>query len=229
MIIGGFQKTTLLDYPGKIACIIFTQGCNLNCPFCHNSSLIPVETKKDLISEDKIFEYLKKRIGILEAVCITGGEPLMQKDIEEFILGVKSFGYKVKLDTNGSNPELLEKLINNGLVDYVAMDIKNTKSKYEMTSGKKVNFENIKKSIEIIESSKIDYEFRTTLIKEYHNLDDIKEICKMIKKDSKYYLQNFVNSEGVLNKELNGFSSEELKEMKGNIISIYPNVMFRDI
>ncbi len=228
MIIGGFQKTTLLDYPDKIACIIFTQGCNLNCPFCHNSSLIN-KSKESLISEKEIFDYLEKRVGILEGVCITGGEPLLQKDIGTFIQRIKSYGYKVKIDTNGSNPELLKELLDKKLIDYVAMDIKNTFDKYEITSGKKVNIDNIKKSIDIINKSKIDYEFRTTLVKEFHNINDIENICKILKKNSKYYLQNFVNSEGVLNKDLHGFSLEELKDMKKKLINIYPNIMFRDI
>lgn len=228
MIIGGFQKTTLLDYPDKIACIIFTQGCNLNCPFCHNSLLIN-NSKKSLITEKEIFDYLEKRVGILEGVCITGGEPLLQKDIETFIQRIKSYGYKVKIDTNGSNPELLKELLDKKLIDYIAMDIKNTFDKYEITSGKKVNIDNIKKSIDIINKSKIDHEFRTTLVKEFHNINDIESICKILKKDSKYYLQNFVNSEGVLNKDLHGFSLEELKDMKNKLINIYPNIMFRDI
>lgn len=228
MIINGFQKTTLLDYPDKIACIIFTQGCNFNCPFCHNASLIDID-KKGLIEEKEIFEYLEKRKKVLEAVCITGGEPLLQKDIKEFIKKIKDLDLKVKIDTNGSNPKLLNTLIKEKLIDYVAMDIKNSFEKYNSTSGVKVNTENIKESIKIIEDSEIDYEFRTTLIKEFHTLEDVKEICKLLNKKSKYYIQNFVNSDGVLDKNLNGFEQKELKEMRKEMLNIYPNILFRDI
>ena len=143
MIIGGFQKTTLLDYPEKVACIIFTQGCNFNCSFCHNSSLIDVN-KEGNITEAEIFEYLEKRKNILEAVCITGGEPLLQKDIKDFIKKVKDLGYLVKVDTNGSNPNLIRELLEENLLDYVAMDIKNSFEKYNDTSGTNVNINNIK-------------------------------------------------------------------------------------
>ena len=228
MVIGGFQKTTLLDYPGKVACIIFTQGCNFNCSFCHNSSLIDVN-QKGSIEESEIFKYLEKRKNILDAVCITGGEPLLQKDIKDFIIKVKEFGYKVKLDTNGSNPRLLKELLKENLLDYVAMDIKSTFIKYSNVSGVKVNTDNIKESIELLENSNIDYEFRTTIIKEFHSLDDIKEICKILNGKSKYYIQNFRNSDGVLAKNLNGFSDKELEQMRKELLEIYPNILFRDI
>ncbi len=228
MNISGFQKLTLLDYPQKVACIIFTQGCNFKCPFCHNADLIDVN-KKGTISEDEIFDYLEKRKGVIEGVSITGGEPLLQKDISRFISKVKSLGYKVKIDTNGSDSEKLKKLIEAGLIDYVAMDIKSTFDKYDITSGKRVSIENIKKSIKIIEESKIDYEFRTTLVKGYHNIEDIKEICKMFNKKSKYYLQNFIKSDGVLNKNLSGLSIEELEKIRKELKIIYPNILFRDI
>lgn len=228
MIIGGFQKTTLLDYPGKVACIVFTQGCNFNCSFCHNSSLIDVN-EKGSIEESEIFKYLEKRKNILEAVCITGGEPLLQKDIKEFISKVKEFGYKVKLDTNGSNHILLKELLEENLLDYVAMDIKSTFVKYSSISGVKVNTDNIMNSIKLLEDSNIEYEFRTTIIKEFHTLDDIKEICKILNGESKYYIQNFRNSDGVLKKNLNGFSDEELIQLRKELIEIYPNILFRDI
>ena len=196
MNIAGVQKVTLLDYPGKVACEIFTQGCNFECPFCQNSSLIPI-TNTGEFSEEEIFEYLNLRKNILDGVVITGGEPTVQKDLKGFIKKIKDLGLLVKLDTNGGNPKVLQELIDEKLVDYVAMDIKNIFNKYNITAGKKINLDNIKKSIEILKASKIDYEFRTTIIKEMHSLDDIISICKLVG-NAKYYLQNFEDSENVI-------------------------------
>lgn len=226
MLISGFDKVTLLNYPGLVACTIFTKGCNLKCPFCHNSSLIS-GNDDTYIDEDEIFKYLNKRKNIIEGVCISGGEPLLQKDIKEFIKKIKSLGLKVKLDTNGTNPDLILSLINDNLLDYIAMDIKNIKSKYELTSGAKVKIENILKSINIIENSGIDYEFRTTIIKEFHTLSDIDYISKKLDKKSKYYIQNFVKSDAVLDKNLHSFTSDELKEMKQILNN--ENIIFRDL
>ena len=226
MLISGFDKVTLLNYPGLVACTIFTKGCNLKCPFCHNSSLIS-GNDDTYIDEDDIFKYLNKRKNIIEGVCISGGEPLLQKDIKEFIRKIKSLGLKVKLDTNGTNPDLILSLINDNLLDYIAMDIKNIKSKYELTSGAKVKIDNILKSINIIENSGIDYEFRTTIIKEFHTLSDIDYISKKLDKKSKYYIQNFVKSDAVLDKNLHSFTSDELKEMKQILNN--ENIIFRDL
>mgnify|MGYP003368000665 FL=1 len=226
MLISGFDKVTLLNYPGLVACTIFTKGCNLKCPFCHNSSLIS-GNDDTYIDEDEIFKYLNKRKNIIEGVCISGGEPLLQKDIKEFIRKIKSLGLKVKLDTNGTNPDLILSLINDNLLDYIAMDIKNIKSKYELTSGAKVKIDNILKSINIIENSGIDYEFRTTIIKEIHTLSDIDYISKKLDKKSKYYIQNFVKSDAVLDKNLHSFTNDELKEMKQILNN--ENIIFRDL
>lgn len=226
MLISGFDKVTLLNYPGLVACTIFTKGCNLKCPFCHNSSLIS-GNDDTYIDEDEIFKYLNKRKNIIEGVCISGGEPLLQKDIKEFIRKIKSLGLKVKLDTNGTNPDLILSLINDNLLDYIAMDIKNIKSKYELTSGAKVKIDNILKSINIIENSGIDYEFRTTIIKEFHTLSDIDYISKKLDKKSKYYIQNFVKSDAVLDKNLHSFTNDELKEMKQILNN--ENIIFRDL
>lgn len=228
MIIGGFEKITLLNYPDTVACIIFTKGCNLNCPFCHNSSLINNNRSKT-IDDEYIFSYLEKRKNVLDGVCISGGEPLIQKDIINFIDKIKSLGYKIKIDTNGSRPDVLEKLLDKNLIDYVAMDIKGTFDKYNVISGTRVDINKIKESIQILEKSNIDYEFRTTIIKEYHSIDDIKEICKLFKNSTKYYIQNFVNNENVLNKNLHGFEIKELEKMKIELEKDYPNVIFRDI
>lgn len=225
MNIAGVQKVTLLDYPGKVACEIFTQGCNFECPFCQNSSLIPI-TNTGEFSEEEIFEYLNLRKNILDGVVITGGEPTVQKDLKGFIKKIKDLGLLVKLDTNGGNPKVLQELIDEELVDYVAMDIKNIFNKYNITSGKKINLDNIKKSIEILKASKIDYEFRTTIIKEMHSLDDIISICKLVG-DAKYYLQNFEDSENVIDHSLHGFSREELLFIDKYLKDLFPNVEIR--
>ena len=224
-IIDGFDKLTLLNYPDKVACTIFTKGCNFKCPFCHNSSLISLDKENDKYKE--VISYLNKRKGILDGVCITGGEPLIHKCIKDLIKEIKDMGFLVKLDTNGSNPLMLKEIIDEKLIDYVAMDIKNTFDKYEMTIGCKTNLDNIKKSIDVIESSDIDYEFRTTIVKELHTFDDIKGIVNMLDEKSKYYIQNFRNSDGVLNKKLNGFKIEELENLQKEIKN--KNVYFRDL
>ena len=225
MNIAGVQKVTLLDYPGKVACEIFTQGCNFECPFCQNSSLIPI-TNTGEFSEEEIFEYLNLRKNILDGVVITGGEPTVQKDLKSFIKKIKDLGLLVKLDTNGGNPKVLQELIDEDLVDYVAMDIKNIFNKYNITAGKKVSLDNIKKSIEILKASKIDYEFRTTIIKEMHSLDDIVSICKLVG-NAKYYLQNFEDSENVIDHSLHGFSREELLFIDKYLKDLFPNVEIR--
>ena len=225
MNIAGVQKVTLLDYPGKVACEIFTQGCNFECPFCQNSSLIPI-TNTGEFSEEEIFEYLNLRKNILDGVVITGGEPTVQKDLKGFIKKIKDLGLLVKLDTNGGNPKVLQELIDEKLVDYVAMDIKNIFNKYNITAGKKINLDNIKKSIEILKASKIDYEFRTTIIKEMHSLDDIVSICKLVG-NAKYYLQNFEDSENVIDHSLHGFSREELLFIDKYLKDVFPNVGIR--
>ena len=228
MNISGLQKLSLSDYPGFISAVIFTQGCNFNCDYCQNSSLIP--NKKGLMEEEEILDYLKKRKSILDGLVISGGEPTVQKDLKEFIIKIKEFGYKIKLDTNGSNPKVLKDLLDNNLLDYVAMDIKQDKINYEEVTGyKKYNFESIKESIKILEESKIDYEFRTTLIKNYHDLQKVENILKIIDKKSKYYLQNFEISDDVRNKNLEGFTKEELLEIENKLKKKYPNLNIRGI
>ena len=228
MIISGFQKLTLLDYPEKTACLIFTQGCNFRCPFCHNKDLLC--HSKGEFQEEEIFNYLEKRKGLIDGVCITGGEPLLQPDIQKFISKIKDMGFLVKLDTNGSNPEKLQELLNLNLLDYVAMDIKNDFNDYLETSGIfKFNLDNIKKSIDIIKKSNIEHEFRTTIVKEFHSFNNIKNICEYLGKDSKYYLQNYKDSDTVLNPGLTSFQDTELINIKNNLNETYPNLMIRGI
>lgn len=189
MQIGGIQKTSLLDYPDKISAIVFTQGCNFRCGYCHNPELLVMKNIASL-SQDEIFEFLKTRIGKLDAVVITGGEPCLQQDLLEFIKAIKDLGLLVKLDTNGSYPQVLHKVL--PYVDYVAMDIKAPLGKYSHVTKVNINTQNIEKSINLIMKSGIDYEFRTTVLKNQLNFDDFDEIGKMINGAKKYYLQKFV-------------------------------------
>ena len=213
MFFAGFQKLTLLDYPGKVACILFTNGCNFRCPFCHNASLVRAQDGAD-ISDDEVLEFLKKRQGILEGVCISGGEPLIHNELKDFIREVKKLGYPVKLDTNGSFPKKLRELIGEGLVDYVAMDIKNSFEKYNETTGISTDIDSIKESIEILINGNIDYEFRTTLVSGFHTTQDMQRIGEMIKGTKKYYLQNFADSGDILCPGLAPLGEEEMELMR---------------
>lgn len=214
MVFGGFQKLTLLDYPGKVACILFTKGCNFYCPFCHNALLVKAGEEQN-INEREILEYLEKRQGILEGVCVSGGEPLLHKELDSFLKKVKELGYSVKLDTNGSFPQRLKDLVSEGLIDYVAMDIKNSFEKYAVTSGcEKINISDIEKSIEYLLTGVIDYEFRTTVVEELHSVDDIEKISGRIKGAKKYFLQNFVDSGNILGENLHPVSEENIEKMK---------------
>lgn len=229
MTINGMQKLTLLDYPGNVACLIFTQGCNFRCPFCYNSGLLDMNNNCEKIDEKEVFKYLEKRKGLLDGVCISGGEPLLQKDIEDFIRKVKDLGYKVKLDTNGSSPKKLKQLIEDGLIDYVAMDIKNDFLNYDKTAGMCTNIDNIKKSIEIIENSNIEYEFRTTIVKQFHDVGKLEKIIQYIGPNARYYIQNYQDCSSVLQRGLNGFDNEELLNIKNTLGVKYPNLVVRGV
>ena len=225
MKIAGYEKLSVQDYPNHISCIIFTQGCNLKCPFCQNSTLIPLDSE-NLIEESEVLAYLNLRKNILDGVTISGGEPTLQRDLKEFIGKVRETKLDIKLDTNGMNYDLLKELVAEKMIDYVAMDIKNSFDKYEMTSGvPNINKENILKSIDLLKQNKIDYEFRTTVIKEYHTLEDILQIMKLVG-NSKYYLQNFKNSSCVLDKSLTEVPEEILKQWNEKLKE-YPNVWIR--
>ncbi len=221
MKIHGFQKMTLLDYPGRVACTIFAGGCNLRCPFCHNALLVTKINETPQYDENEILDFLKSRTTLLDGVAITGGEPLCQIDIAGFIKKIKAMGYKVKLDTNGTFPDKLNELIEEKLVDYIAMDVKNSFEKYPETvgvSGFDVSL--VKKSIDLIKNSGIEYEFRTTVVKEFHTVSDIESIARYIGSGSSYYLQNFVDSGELICDNLHAVSKEELQNM-GKIAAIY--------
>jgi len=199
MIIAGLQKHTLIDYPGKIACIVFLAGCNFRCPWCYSSELVlPLKiVKQPRFSEKEVFDFLRERQGLLEGVVICGGEPTINKDLPQFIEKIKNGGYSVKLDTNGSNPKMLKDLVQAKLVDYVAMDIKGIAA-YGPILGEGVKMEHIKESAEFLKKGLVDFEFRTTCVPTVHKKEDFLEIAKWIGGENvKYYLQNFVGQKTI--------------------------------
>jgi len=216
--IGGFQKSSLIDYPEKISAIIFTQGCNFRCPYCHNPELIE-DIAGSSMDESAILDFLKSRIGKLDAVVITGGEPTLHKDLPEFIRQIKDLGFLVKLDTNGTNPEMLQNLIDEKLVDYVAMDIKAPIEKYSEVVCTKVDTEKVSKSVEILKESDTEHEFRTTVVKSQLSVNDFEKIGELINGSDKYYLQKFVPSKTLNRFFINQttYSDEEFEQIIANL------------
>lgn len=227
MLIKGLQKTTLLDFPTKVACTVFTAGCNFRCPFCHNATLVARPDDSNIITEDEFFSYLSKRSGILDGVCITGGEPLLSHGIEDFIKKIKELGFLVKLDTNGSFPERLEALLDQGLLDYVAMDVKNSKEKYALTAGTSDFPSSIEKSMAIIMRKAPDYEFRTTVVRELHSHEDIEKIAEWIKGTKHYYLQTYVDSGDILCEGYSAYSEAEMLQILESTRKILPCTVLR--
>ncbi len=214
MKISGLQKLTLLDFPGVVACTVFFAGCDLRCPFCHNASLvIHIGTDGGEMGEEEFFSFLSKRHGILEGVAITGGEPLLQPKIKDFIVRIRGEGFKVKLDTNGTHPDLLAELLSSGLIDYVAMDIKNSREKYPMTTGVAIDTDKIDRSIKTIIASGVPHEFRTTVVKEFHTAEDFSAIGEWIKGADAYYLQQFMDSGDLVGdgSKMHAASAEEME------------------
>lgn len=220
MNIGGFQKTSLLDYPDKISAIIWTIGCNLRCPFCYNTRL--VNGNIDPISEEEILEFLENRINKLEAIVITGGEPLLQEDILEFITKIKQMGYLIKIDTNGANPYKLETLLEKKLIDYVSMDVKASKHKYELLTGKPVDISKIDASISIIKEFAPDYEFKTTIIPTLLDKQDILEIASWLNKSKRYYLQQFKNNTLLISQKLQKIQPYTYEYLEDILMDIKP-------
>lgn len=208
MRIGGFNKLTTQDFPGNLACIIFTNGCNFDCDYCYNRDL--VESHAPEISEEEIFSYLNQRKNMLDGVVISGGEPTIWNDLIPFMEKIKELGLKIKLDTNGYRPELLKEILDKNLVDYIAMDIKALFNEYYKIVNRKLDTDKLIESINLIKKSKVDHEFRTTIIKGFHTIEDLDKIVEVID-GSPYYLQNFKMEDTVINKKLFGFSEEELK------------------
>jgi len=237
MVFGGLQKLTLLDYPDKTACTLFTVGCNFICPFCQNASLIVSDKdnlddecgKKRLYTSD-VLEFLEKRQGLLDGVCISGGEPLIREELEEFIDEVKKLGFLVKLDTNGSDPEKLDRLIKAGKIDYIAMDIKNSQEKYAQTIGiTDYDISSINESINLLLSHAPDYEFRTTVVREFHDENDLISITHWIAGAKRYFLQKFTRSPGVLNNGLHDYSETEMQRMLSKVIKSLPITELRGV
>ena len=230
MRILGFQKLTLLDYPGKVACTIFIGGCNFRCPFCHNADLVINPNEQPKISEDKIFATLKKRQGILEGVCITGGEPTLFLELKGFLKKIKELGYAIKLDTNGYKPEALIELAEAGLIDHVAMDIKNTLAKYTETVGlDEMDITQIQKSIDFLKQGSVSYEFRTTVVRGLHTMGDMEEIGKLISGAKQYFLQSYQESDRVISPIFSSYSKEELEQMRDIVQPYVEHVELRGI
>ncbi len=227
MKILGLAKLTLLDFPGKLAATVFLGGCNMRCPFCHNPRLVFMEEEE--ITQEYLFKFLKSRVGILEGVCITGGEPLINSDIIPFIKKIKDMGFLVKLDTNGSFPDTLEKLINEGLVDHVAMDIKNCPEKYPETVGRP-NFDvsPILQSVEILKSGRVSYEFRTTTLKNFHTEEDFIKIGKWLAGSDNYFIQPFKDSGDLIGiSVMEGYEESTLRHFQQILTPFFKHVAIR--
>ncbi len=227
MKIGGLQKLSLIDYPDEICAIVFTVGCNFRCPYCHNPELVVGNIS--LLNEDYLFEFLKKRVSRLSAVSITGGEPTLHKDLPLFVEKIKKLGYKVKLDTNGTNPAMLDRMFRLRLIDYVAMDIKAPIEKYSMVVRNYVNVEDIVNSIKLIISSGVDYEFRTTVVRDLLDVDDIINIADLIKGAKRYVLQRFVPSKTLDAGFINAadFDNTELENIRLSIAEQFHSFTIR--
>ena len=232
MKIGGIQKLTLLDYPGKVACTIFTAGCNMKCPFCHNRDLVFVPKDMVRLDPEEILIFLDRRQGILEGVAITGGEPLMQPGLVEFLRRIKELGYPVKLDTNGLMPGRLGEIIDEGLVDYVAMDIKNCPEKYAATAGLSGGtdiMDIINSSIDVLRNSGIEHEFRTTVVREFHTRNDLVGAAQLIKGEENYYLQQFVDSGMCIEEGHTGYDRREMKQLLEEVRKVIPTRQLRGV
>lgn len=232
MKVTGIQKLTLLDYPGVVACTVFTAGCNFRCPFCHNAMLVlPEQIDDECLTDDEVFGFLKKRRGVLDGVAVTGGEPLLHADMPEFLARVKELGYKIKLDTNGSNPELLSEIVKNKLVDRVAMDIKNAPEEYARTIGlKSFDIAPVERSKEMLLRGDIDYEFRTTVVKGIHTKERLIGAAKWIEGAKEYYLQQFKDSGNlILPDGLSAYDEKQMHALADAVRDYVPTVEVRGV
>ena len=229
MRIDGLQTLTLLDYPGKVACTVFTSGCNMRCPFCHNASLVCGEVPP-FMEKEEFLAFLKKRTGVLDGVCVTGGEPLLQEGLIPFLLEVKEKGFTTKLDTNGLLHDRLRAVVEAGAVDYVAMDIKNCKARYAETAGVPgLDLAPIEKSVQFLMEGSVDYEFRTTVVKELHNKADFDEIGRWLKGAKRYFLQSFKDSGDILSPGLSPMEKADLLEIRDRLRAEIPGVELRGV
>ncbi len=230
MVINGLQKLTLLDFPGKVACTLFFSGCNFRCPFCHNASLVLLPDATEQIPEDTVFAFLKKRQGVLDGVCITGGEPLLQTELPAFLQKIRELGYAVKLDTNGYFPKRLRRLVEEGLVDYVAMDIKNCPEAYPQTVGiSPLDLSPVLESVDYLRSCGIPHEFRTTVVRELHTEQNMERLAEWLEGEDRYFLQDFVDSGDLIFPGLHACSPEEMRKFLSIVQKRIPNAQLRGI
>ena len=229
MVIHGIQKLTLVDYPGHPAAILFTGDCNFRCPFCQNAPLVLSSSSEPVIADEEIFSFLTKRKGMLDGVVVTGGEPTLQKDLIPFLGRLKTLGYLVKLDTNGYRPDVLEKAMESGYVDYVAMDIKTSLDEYPVVAGiKNLDVSRIERSVELLKSGTVDYEFRTTVVEPLHHKENFEKIGELLKGCRRYYLQSFVDSGNIIGKNCFPPSQEQLKNYLKTVSNYIESVSIRD-
>ena len=230
-IIVGLQKLTLLDYPGKVACTLFTRGCNFKCPFCHNASLVVRADEQKPYANADILAFLKKRAGVLDGVAITGGEPTLVAGLYDLIKEIKALGYAVKLDTNGTRPEVIRRLVEDNLVDYVAMDIKNHPSKYAYTVGLPDSYDlsPIIESKNYLMEGHVDFEFRTTVAKPFHTEEDFHIIGEWLKGSEKYFLQQFKDSGDIIGKEISSYNESEMENFLNVLLPFMPNAQLRGV
>lgn len=229
MLIKGLQKLTLLDFPDRMACTLFTFGCNFRCPFCHNASLVLSDRADDtFISEEEFFTFLARRRGILEGVCITGGEPTLQPDLPAFIARVRDMGYAVKLDTNGYNPAVLRRLVEANLVDYVAMDIKNSLPRYAETVGiARFDTAPVEESMDYLMEGRVPFEFRTTLVRGLHTVDSVREMGRRLAGEEAFFLQTFKDSGDLIRSGMEGIPPAETQMMLDALRENIPNAQIR--
>ena len=226
----GLQKMTLLDYPGKVACTIFTGGCNFRCPFCHNALLVTDIDRSSYYDEREVLDFLESRRGVLDGVCLTGGEPLIWNQTADFLARVKEKGFAVKLDTNGSFPDKLREAVSRGVVDYVAMDVKNSREKYAVTVGvKEFDIRPVEESVEFLKGGAVDYEFRTTVVRELHTVREILEIGQWLQGARRYVLQHFVDSGGLIAQGLHGLESPEMEALAQTAQPFFSQVSIRGL
>lgn len=230
MLINGLQKLTLLDYPGHTACTVFTGGCNFRCPFCHNASLVARPAEQPVIPEEEILAFLKKRQGLLDGVCITGGEPTLNRDLPDFIKRIRELGYLVKLDTNGYAPETLIKLIEAELIDYAAMDIKSSRDRYAVVAGVPgLDIARVEESVQILMEGRIPYEFRTTVVEELHRVEDFRDIGRWLEGAERYFIQVFRDSGDILGGEFSAPDSVKLAAMLEIVRTYIPSAQLRGV
>ncbi len=231
MLVSGLQKLTLLDYPGKVACTVFTGGCNFRCPFCHNSALVLPDQLAHDSSAEQVLAFLRKRVGVLDGVAVTGGEPLLHPDIADFLKEIKAMGFLVKLDTNGSFPDRLIGIVEAGLADRVAMDVKNAPALYAKTVGLECfDLKSVTKSKDFLLEGRVDYEFRTTVVKGLHTEESLLAAAEWIRGAREYYLQQYKDSGAILDAEgLGAFDADEMHRLADAVREIIPTVEVRGV